>query len=498
MLIMKVSSVWSIRSFGEILQSLNLSGLLRYFDLFCISGFVIVFAGSATADTQSIQLDAGVNLISFSLNPNNPSPAVVFGSLGNGFVEASNYDNQTKLWTTYRNPSFADASNSNQLPGLTMAPVVPGRGYSVRMSSAGVLSVTGTTPASPSVTLYPGLNLVGFPLPATAPSVVGMQDILNGPTYNFYRAFQWNPSGYGTFTNNGITDDGTYLFDKSKAFWVESTSSTNQIWTPQVAQPPLVYVERGNAIVVEAPVPESNTPITVNVPVRLTRNFIGRIGFLITGTAHPNTDFAITAVTTPVSPTNSIGEFTVNEVASGYLIPVTIKEKPRLQTNSSVFMTLRRPVETPKIIDSGTLPQVAQIKITDGMNGIYEGFMKGTSSAATLNGQNFRVALRSNGQAIFDPGDGGLVSSRFSLPYSLTGGVPQFSGSAMVSLATSGALRRTVTVLITPSPTVPLDSTPVSTPSFELPLTLTFTNLTAGTPFQTTAKVSLTQADPGF
>jgi hypothetical protein len=489
---------WLGKSFAKILQSLNFWGSLRYFEFIFISGIVTALTQSAGADTQSIQLQAGVNLISFSINPANPSPAAVFGSLGNSFVEASTYNNQTKLWTTYRNPSLADAATSNSLTGIAMAPISPGNGYSVRMSSAGTLNVTGTTPVAPSVTLYPGLNLVGFPLPSTAPTVIGMQDILNGPSYSFDRAFQWNPSGYVAFTNNGITDDGTYLYDRNKALWVESTSSALQIWTPQIAQPPLVYVERGNAIVVEAPIPEANSPVTVNVPVRLTRNFIGKIGFLVTGTAHPNTDFGITAVTTPITPTNSIGEFTVNAVASGYLIPVNIKEKPRLQTNSSVFMTLRRPVESPKVIDSGTLPQVAQIKITDGLNGIYEGFMKGSSSTATLNGQNFRIALRSNGQAIFDPGDGGLISSRFSLPYILSGGVPQFSGSASVSLASSGALRRTVTVLITPSLTIRLDDTSTSTPSYEVPLNLTFTNLTGAGPFQTTAKITLTQADPAL
>ncbi len=448
----------------------------------------------AMADTQTIQLLPGVNLISFTVQPTNPSPSAVFGTLGNGFVEASTFDNQTKIWTTFRNPSLSDATTSNVLPGLTMPPVSPGRGYSVRMSAAATLTVNGTTPAAPSVTLYPGLNFVGFPLPSTAPSVVGVEDILNGPQYRFERLFQWSSPAYASFTNNGISDDSVFLFEKQRAYWVESTSSSNQIWTPQVAQPPLVYVDRGNAMVVEAPIPESVTPLTANVPVRLTRTFVGTFGFLVTGTAHPNTDFSISSI----SPTNSVGNVAVNAVASTYSIPVSILQKPRIQTNASVFITLRRPVETPKVADSGTLPQVAHIKITDGMNGIYEGFMEGSSATTTLNGQNFRIALRSNGQAIFDPGDGGLISSRFTLPYTLSGDVPQFSGSATVSLATSAALGRTVTVLITPAQTVSLDATPSSVPSFEVPLNLNFSNLTGSGSFQTTSKITLTQADPAL
>lgn len=454
-----------------------------------------VLAQKASGDTQVIPLAQGSNLIAFQVQPTNAAPSAVFGPLGAGFAEVSTYDNLAKKWTVYRNPNQADSTASNGLPGLAMGPVSVGNGYIVRMTAPATLTVNGTTPTSPSVSVYPGLNLLGFPLPAAAPSPLGHQDVFSGPAFNLSRAFEMASPGYLAFTNDGLNNDKTFLFDKNKAYWVDNTSASSQIWTPQVSQPPLVYFAQGDTMVVEAPLAGS-ADATINVPVKLTRTFSGRIGFLVTGTAHPNTDFAVTAVTTPVSPTNSIGEITVNATANTYQIPVTIKAKARIQTNASVVMTLRRPAETTAVSDSGTLPQVACIKITDGMKGTYDGFLKGTSPTATLSGQNFRIALRSNGQAVFDPADGGMISSRFTLPYTLQNGAPQFTGSANVTLASTTSLQRSVSVSIVPSSTASLDVTASANPSFDLPLTLLFTNLTAAGPFQTTCKITLTQADP--
>ncbi len=420
----------------------------------------------------------------------NAAPASVFGTLGADFIGAYTFDNQTKEWSSYRNPALPDAGISNALGSLAMGNIAPGKGYMIQMAGARTLAVTGNFPTSPSVTLYPGLNLVGFPLPATAPPIIGLQDILSGPLYSFPTAFRWDAPAYSPFRNNGLADDETFLFDQNKALWVESPSQ--QVWTPQVAQPPLLYVERGGPLVVEAPVAEFSTAVTIPVPVRVTRTFSGKGGFVVTGTAQPETDFSITSIT----PTNSVGEFTINSTAASYQIPVSIRQKTRIQTNSSVFFTLRRPVESPVVADSGTLPQVAQITITDGMNGIYDAFMEADSDTVALNGQNFRVALRANGTAIFDPGDGGMISGRFTLPYSMSGGVPQFSGNATVSLASASALRRTVTVRVVPGASQSSGGT--GSPSFSVPLSLTFQNLTAAGPFQTTAKVTFVQASPAL
>jgi len=57
------------------------------------------------------------------------------------------------------------------------------------------------------------------------------------------------------------------------------------------------------------------------------------------------------------------------------------------------------------------------------------------------------------------------------------------------------SLRRTVTLTITPAATISLGSVTTEPPSFELPLTLTFNNLTAAGSFQTTSKINLVQAN---
>lgn len=476
--------------------SMNASFLMKRHILAVILG--ITLASNASADTQNISLVAGWNAIAFQVVPSNASPDSVFASLGANFVEAYTFNNQSKKFFAYRNTSLGN--NPNTLPAAAMGPIQLGSGYLVKVQSATSWAVTGAAPGPISVTITSGMNLIGPVLPAGTAAPVGLQDILSGPLYHFPTAVELASAGYSAFSNNNVSDDKTYVFTPGRAYWVESSGSDPQSVMLSVAsKPPLVYLERSEPYVVEAPITGFGGTSLVNVPVKMTRNFSGRVGFLVTGTAHPNTDFAITGITTAVTPTNSIGEITVNSATtSSYLIPVVVKEKTRLQTNSSVFITLQRPVEVPAAQDSGTLPQVAHIQITDGMRGVYEGLFKGTSATATLNGQLFRVALRENGQAIFDPADGGMISGRFALAYTLSNGVPQFTGSTSVTLASSDALGRNVGLTVTPSATVALPEAGNPTPAFDLPLTLTFTNLSATGPFQTTAKLTLTQANPAL
>lgn len=454
---------------------------------------------TAVADTQQIPLVVGTNSIAFQLVPTNAQPAAVFGTLGAAFIEAWTFNNATKQWSFFRNPSLPEAGNANGLAGLAMGPIVPGQGYLVRMATAGSsLTVSGNPPAFNTIPIYPGMNFLGFPVPANAPGTIGLQDILNGPTFSLSTAFSWDPfrSLFLSFTGNGLSDDGTFLFEKNKGLWVESSSPTVQLWTLDLAQPPLVYIERGNSYVIEAPIGGAGGTTVVNVPVRLTRPYSGMINFVVSGTAHPDTDFAIRSSSPVIGPQNSVGGINISAPNLSFAIPVAILEKPRLQTNSSVVITLRRPVETSAVQDSATLPQVAHIKITDGINGVFDGFLRGAAAGGPINGHKMRVALRANGQAVFEPEEGGMISSRFSLPYTITNGVPQLNGSANVPLATSGALKRIVTLGVTPAATIPLDGPNAVTPAFDVPLTLTFTNLTGSGPYQVAAKITLTQADP--
>lgn len=464
--------------------------------MFVVLTAVLSVTLSVRAEVQSIALSQGSNLIAFQVQPTNPAPSTVFGSLGASFIEASTYDNQTKKWTTYRNPNQPDAASSNELPGLAMGPITVGPGYVIKMTNAAALSVVGNQPVAPSVTIHPGMNLIGFPITTTQEGV-GLQDLLNSPQFSFKTAFSWLSSAYASFTDNGLLDDTIFRYSAGQALWVHSNELEAVVWTPSaILAKPIVHFERGNPIVIETPQAGEGGTASQQLNIRVSRPFTGPLNFMVSGTAHPGTDFSIATVTA----TNSVGSIAGNQVANA-LVPLAVSfpQKTKIQDNASLLVTLRRPTEAPTVSDSASLPQVAVIKLTDGRNGIYEGFIRGTSATATLNGQNVRVALRSNSRAIFDPADGGMIPSRFVLPYTIESGVPQFSApSQPLTLPSRAALGRDVNMTITPGPTVNLGTGTNTVPAFEVPLTLRFDGLIAGETFTTTAKLTLTQANPAL
>ena len=65
--------------------------------------------------TQTFRLDAGWNLIVFQLVPPDPTPAVVFGTLGNSFERAWAYDNAHKVWSSYARPGIEQSQHNDIL-----------------------------------------------------------------------------------------------------------------------------------------------------------------------------------------------------------------------------------------------------------------------------------------------------------------------------------------------------------------------------------------------
>lgn len=459
----------------------------------------------ALGDTQTIPLAQGTNLVSISLAPTNPNPSAVFGSLGANFIEAYTFDNQTKKWFAYRNPTRNEAGNVNSMPALAMPDVSVGRGYLVVMAASGNLVVDGNPVASPSVTIYPGMNLTGFPI-TSAQEGAGLQDLLNSPQFSFKTAFSWYSGNYASFTDNGILDDTVFRYSAGQALWIHSNEVSNVVWTPNaILAKPIVFFEKADPIIIETPMAgEAVGTASQQLNIRVSRPYTGPLNFMVSGSAHPGVDFTIPTIPPTVIPAvtaaNSIGSIAGNQAANA-LVPLTINfpQKSKIQTNASVIVTLRRPAESPAVTDSASLPQVAAIRLTDGRNGIYEGFIRGTSTTSTLNGQNVRVALRSNGRAIIDPADGGILPSRFGFPYTLVSGVPQFSATPQtITLPSNFALGRDVQLTITAGTTLNLGTGATATPAFEIPLSLRFDGLIGGKSFTTTAKLILTQADPAL
>lgn len=107
-----------------------------------------------TSVTQNIPLTAGWNLISLNVAPTNLTVQSVFSGIASQFVQVKDIE------TTYA-PGVPAVFNS-------ISTLTPGKGYWVNVNAGCTLSVTGTAvnPATTSLSLHPGWNLVGY-LPTT-------------------------------------------------------------------------------------------------------------------------------------------------------------------------------------------------------------------------------------------------------------------------------------------------------------------------------------------
>jgi hypothetical protein len=139
----------------------------------CAAFFAAVIGTAALADTQTLSLNPGWNLIALQVAPTNPAPSAVFGGLGAAFDRAFAYDASTGTWSTYAAaPAAGETATMPQLP-----PVKPGSAYWVHMNQAvPAWTVAGTNPLNtPPVNFSPGWNLIGVPVGAgTLPGQVNL------------------------------------------------------------------------------------------------------------------------------------------------------------------------------------------------------------------------------------------------------------------------------------------------------------------------------------
>jgi hypothetical protein len=111
---------------------------------------------------MTISLSAGLNLISLPLEPINPSISSLTEQLSPCLVDVIAYVNDTYAWEFY---------DPTQLDQNTLSTLEPGKGYWVEMACPGEMMITGNRKTN-SITLIPGLNLIGYqslkPLPISA------------------------------------------------------------------------------------------------------------------------------------------------------------------------------------------------------------------------------------------------------------------------------------------------------------------------------------------
>ena len=176
------------------------------------------------AQTQSVKLDSGWNLISFQVIPTNPTPASVFGSLGSAFERGFAYNNTSKTWTSYQRPANTDANGV-----VPMEPINVGQAYWIYMNQAVPAWQVSGAPKSttPAINFSQGWNLIGVPTGAAQlDEPVNMLSVLAAAGFDYDTILRWEQGLYSKFTpNDGDVDDFT-VFDPNRGYWVNVKSGS--------------------------------------------------------------------------------------------------------------------------------------------------------------------------------------------------------------------------------------------------------------------------------
>lgn len=190
-----------------------------------------VVSWSADLQTQTFSLTAGWNLIAFQVVPHNPTPAAVFGSLGNVFEAAWSFENGTKTWQWYVRPGLEQSSVNSHAP---IQGIALGRAYWIYMRTAvPVWNVEGSVPTNtPAVSLINGWNLIGVPVGTTQlTEKVNILAVLAASGLDYDTVLRWELDRYLKFTprTDDVDDRPFPTFDANKGHWVRVTS-TNRIY----------------------------------------------------------------------------------------------------------------------------------------------------------------------------------------------------------------------------------------------------------------------------
>src|SRR5512133_2702208 len=162
-------------------------------------------SASLRSETQTFNLAAQWNLISFQVIPDNPDPQALFSTLP-GFQAAWTYDTTLGLWQRYikpasTNPQQANDTTANAL--LAWPPVQPGHAYWVFTSQAVTAwQVTGTVPVGqnlPGLDLKTGWNLIGIPIGAasvTNTEPISLLAVLTAAGFDYDALLTWESQTY--------------------------------------------------------------------------------------------------------------------------------------------------------------------------------------------------------------------------------------------------------------------------------------------------------------
>ena len=158
----------------------------------------MVFHSSVGAATQSFDLREGWNLLTFRLQPTQPSPADVFAAIETSIDSVWGFEAAGQRWRSYL-PGGAD-------PPAGLSAISADQAYWVHATRPIVnWELEGELPGEGGLQLAAGWNLVGMPVNALdLPAILRIGDLFRGQNVlGNVRLFKWRRSALG------VSDEAT-------------------------------------------------------------------------------------------------------------------------------------------------------------------------------------------------------------------------------------------------------------------------------------------------
>jgi RHS repeat-associated protein len=202
---------------------------------------------TAQASSSDLPLLTGWNLLSLPQQPVDPSPGAVFGGVAARVFayDACDAADPWKVW----NP--ADPAGSD------LTAVDHKVGFWLEAAQTATLPAAGTEPATTTIHLCPGWNLIGYPVPQPRPVAAALSSIAG----KYVRVFGYDPFDPA---------DPWEIYDVTVPAWANDLRVLQPgrgYWILATAEADLILTNQGNELAVEIAQPAQLQEITGPIPV---------------------------------------------------------------------------------------------------------------------------------------------------------------------------------------------------------------------------------------
>jgi len=392
--------------------------------------FSVACLSPLSGATQSFDLPEGWNLVTFRLQPTQPSPSDVFAAIAPSIDSVWGFDGAAQRWKSYLpggvdlGPAGIDTIRADQAYWVhARRPIVN-------------WIVEGELPGAGGLPLPAGWNLVGMPINALdLPAVLKIGDLFRGQNVlNAVRLFKWRRSSLGVSDEANPLDPSEFpdsfwtelsaesAFNLDDGYWVYTASPVT--WAPSVPQiNPFPYHFASDEMTVR--MWDLGTNGIVQIPVVVDGSFPGgSVRFTSRGTAQNIVDYTIAGLPENVQ----VGTVAHSQGSTAAQISVRILDFDKLKSSRSLALSLVFDEDELDDLYSLTSEHPLSIRVTLlwADEGLYEGVLsmgthpddlETTELPVSVGFEPFRFGLRSDGTVVFAPVKEGMFSNGITGTY---------------------------------------------------------------------------------